>query len=227
MEVSLDKDDDDDSAPIGTTMMTEYGEVDGAQAAELLRNASTHHLATRSFTGEETKTTVNPADKFNDAEFRGLLIDTGAARVSTAGLPQLRALTRLLPDLRLDKSKAGAVRVLFGWDAASSIGTVTVKTPVGAIVFHVIDKATPFIFSLADMDKKRIELLNLRNVLLQGSKVFPVNRMFGHAWLQLDTKPELLLLQSNRLHEPRSGPKWKYQSDQGGWSKSETETRCH
>jgi hypothetical protein len=103
------------------TIMTDYGEMDGANATEILRNASTHHLATRSFTGEETKATVNPADKFNDAEFRGLLMGTGTARVSTTGLPQLRALTRLLPNLRLSESKGGIVKVLFGWGAASSI----------------------------------------------------------------------------------------------------------
>jgi hypothetical protein len=44
------------------------------------------------------------------------------------------------------------------------------------------------------MDKKQVEFLTLRNVLLKGRKVFSVNRMFGHIWLQLDTKPKLLLL---------------------------------
>jgi hypothetical protein len=126
IEVSLDKDEEDDNASTEViTMMTEYGKVDGAYAAKLLRNALVHHLTTRSFIGEETEYTVKPNQKFDESEFCGVLIDTGAARVSTTRLPQIRTLMR---NLRLDKSKAGAVRVLFCWGTTTSIETVTINT---------------------------------------------------------------------------------------------------
>ncbi|KAI6248826.1 hypothetical protein HI914_02176 [Erysiphe necator] len=56
--------------------------------------------------------------RYSDAIFQGVMIDTGAARVSTAGESQFRALFKI-QKLQIDRSQAGQAKICFG------IGTVT------------------------------------------------------------------------------------------------------
>ena len=67
--------------------------------------------------------------------------------------------------------------------AASSLSTVYVCTPVGGVEFHVVEANTPFLLSLADMDRLRVYYDNIRDVLVTSTKEVPVVRRFGHAFL--------------------------------------------
>jgi hypothetical protein len=50
-------------------------------------------------------------------------------------------------------------------------GTVDVSTLLGTIIFYVFPTNTLFLFCIKDMDNIGVELYNLRNVLVQGTKV--------------------------------------------------------
>ena len=75
-------------------------------------------------------------DRYSSETFQGIMPDTGAAGVSTAGESQFRALQKRIPTIILDISTAGQHRVRFGDNPdIVSIGTVSVETPFGTIFF--------------------------------------------------------------------------------------------
>ena len=115
--------------------------------------------------------------------------DTGAAGVSTAGEPQVRALQQLDTSIQIDQSTAGQHTIRFGKGTAISLGTIRVKTPLGYIIFHVVPANTPFLFYIRDMDKLGVKLDNLENMLVQGDNRVPIIRKWGHPWLLLQ-QPE-------------------------------------
>ena len=118
--------------------------------------------------------------------FHGILIDTGAAGCSTAGISQFQAFESLFGPHKLDKSRT--IDVKFGIGNATSIGSISVLTPIGYCTFHVIDANTPFLLSLLDLDNSKSYFDNLNDMirLLKNGKCvsIPVVRKFGHAFLQ-------------------------------------------
>lgn len=74
--------------------------------------------------------------------------------------------------------------IQFGIGAISSIGSVTISTPVGIVEFHVVKADTPFLLCLADMDRLNIYYNNLQNkLILNDDKIIPITRRFGHPFL--------------------------------------------
>jgi hypothetical protein len=74
-------------------------------------------------------------------------------------------------------TRAGEHKIRFGkGDPVASQGTVDVSTPLGTITFHVLLINTPFLFCIKDIDNIGVELYNLKNVLVQGTKVVSVVR---------------------------------------------------
>lgn len=120
--------------------------------------------------------------RYNDSEFKGLLINSGAATRSTGGVGQLKALQRIL-SVELDKTTTGSTNFVFGIGSISSIGTVTMDTPLGIIVFHIAQVNTPFLLYLADIDKLGAFFNNLTNEVIQSNRSYPVIRRYGHAFL--------------------------------------------
>lgn len=103
----------------------DYGEEANAW---LCQEAFMHRL-----TGENAyhELITVPADQFVIDErytvkkFQGILVDTGAARNSTAGKQQYLALKRENPSVDIDESTAGQVSIRFGnGKAVHSIGSV-------------------------------------------------------------------------------------------------------
>lgn len=78
--------------------------------------------------------------------FQGILPDTSAAKASTVGRRQLVALQRVRPGITIDRSRAGEISIRFGQgESVESKGTVTIKTPISYITFHVMNTSTPFL----------------------------------------------------------------------------------
>jgi hypothetical protein len=102
--------------------------------------------------------------------------DSGAAGVSIAGKPQVVALQKLDPIVSIDTSIAGNHKIRFGKGEAISIGTIQVGTPLGNITFHVLPTNTPFLYCLQDMDRMKVKLDNIQNMLVQSKKVVPIVR---------------------------------------------------
>lgn len=168
------------------------GAINGRIITTRLNNAATAHAATgndpygdNTHKGETHLFTFY--SRYGENTFQGIMPDTGAAGISTAGETQVKALQRLMPSIYIDKTKAGSHRIRFGDSPECvSLGDVKVSTPVGEIDFAVMPTNTPFLLCLADMDRHRIYLNNVDNVLVHQGKEYPIVRKWGHPWLLLD-----------------------------------------
>ncbi len=64
------------------------------------------------------------------------------------------------------------------------ISSVAVDTPVGTIEFYVVNTSTLFLLSLADIDRLKIYLNNVTNMLVTAnSEKVPIVRCFRHLFL--------------------------------------------
>ena len=188
----------------------EDDDEDHQHAVKYLTNQAFLHK----MTGEDvyTATTGQPASQFLIENryateiFQGIIPDTGAANVSTAGKQQYLALRREDPSVSMDTTTAGSASIQFGkGNAILSVGTVNVKTPIGTVTFHILDTPTPFLLCLKDMDRLRTYFDNTTNELVKdGNWRIPVVRKWGHPWFFL-SKPEesgvfLTEVELRRLH---------------------------
>jgi hypothetical protein len=127
------------------------------------------------------------------------MIDTGAAKRSTVGYDQYLAYTTIA-DAPMDTASKGEVSFKFGIGSASSIGSIHVNSPVGTVEFHIVPIDTPFLLSLADMDRLQVYLNNLKNALVTTQGEVPVVRQFGHAFLVWNESLHAYVQES--LHTP-------------------------
>jgi hypothetical protein len=183
----------------------------------MLANRAVRHGLTKEDPFEERKAEPHAVNfmlesRYSTITFHGIMPDSGAAGVSTAGHPQFRALQQELPSITLDRTTTGKATIRFGsGNTLESIGTTTVPTPLGLIDFHVILADTPFLLCLQDMDRLGIKFDNLRNHLQQRNLTVPVVRKWGHPWLELTmekvlTHNYLTEVELRRLHRRFSHP---------------------
>ena len=144
---------------------------------------------------EETAFQFLLEDRYSSEQFQGIIPDTGAATLSTAGIEQYHALRSKYPHIPpLDETRGDGAYVKFGKGAKTrSLGTVTVPSQVGEMIFHVVHAPTPFLLCIDDMDRLRVLFDNINNLSIQQlsggkPKAIPVTRRWGHPWLSLDTE---------------------------------------
>jgi hypothetical protein len=87
-------------------------------------------------------------ERYSLAKFQGIMPDTGAAGISTAGEPQFLALQKQDLLISLDRTTAGDNQIRFGKGTAVATGTTTVRTPLGPITFYIVIANTPFLFCI-------------------------------------------------------------------------------
>jgi hypothetical protein len=75
-----------------------------------------------------------------------------------------------------------------------------VPTPIGLVEFHVVPADTPFLLSLADLDRLETYYNNVTDTLISPSKAVRVVRRFGHPFLLWDTALQMFLSQSFDLN---------------------------
>jgi hypothetical protein len=156
----------------------------------LTDQAFLHHV-----TGEDVYRHTEPTtpatqflieDRYSRITYQGILPDTGASNVSTAGKEQFLALQTEDPTVTLDMSTPGNASIQFGKGSiTTSIGTAHVSTEIGKIKFEVLDAPTPFLLCLKDMDQLHVYFNNTTDQLVQGEATFPVIRKWGHPWFHL------------------------------------------
>jgi hypothetical protein len=176
--------------------MSSYGPIHGDSTLSHLNNNRAFHAVTGIDIFNRTANDVEPFDiftlnRYSNHVFQGIMPDTGAAGISTAGIHQVQALQHITNAV-IDTSTAGQHNVRFGAGNATSIGTVTVETPIGSIDFQVLPTSTPFLLSLQDMDAKGVQFDNVNNVLIQGNHKIPITRRWGHPWLQLHNQEQVI-----------------------------------
>jgi hypothetical protein len=115
-------------------------------------------------------------NQYSDAIFQGIILDNGAAGVFITRKPQVVAFQKLDPIISIDISIAGNHKIRFGKGEAISISIIQIGTPLGNIMFYMLPTNTPFLYCLQDMDRIKVKLDNIQNVLVQGKKVIPIVR---------------------------------------------------
>jgi hypothetical protein len=110
--------------------------------------------------------TSTTESRYDDREFKNILVDCDAARRSTAEIDQFTALQRLNDSIQLDKSTAES-KIQFDIDSTSTMGTTELNTPLGLMIFHIVGINTPFLLCLADLNRLDVYFNNLTNELVQ------------------------------------------------------------
>jgi hypothetical protein len=121
--------------------------------------------------------------RYDSRHFYGVVIDTSASKYSTAGFSQFQALQYTNINVILDETTKGQVTVQFSIGSTSSIRSARVNTPIRQVKFHIMLAKTPFLLSLADIDKLGVYFNNLSNHLMTSTGIMPVIRRFGHSFL--------------------------------------------
>ncbi|KAK6211233.1 hypothetical protein QIS74_10497 [Colletotrichum tabaci] len=189
--------DDDEGESFFTSFFNTIS--DGNLITAALADRSTFHALTKDDYRQQHKgsNTFTLEGRYGPSTFHGIMPDSGAAGFSTAGHPQYLALQRALPTVTMTAPPTEAVVRFGSGDPLTSMGIVTVPTPIGEIPFHVVSSNTPFLFCLEDMDRLGVRFDNLRNVLHQGETIVPIVRKWGHPWMLLEHQKEQFLSCNN------------------------------
>jgi hypothetical protein len=113
--------------------------------------------------------------------FQGIMPDTGAAGISTADKPQVKALQLKFPDVTMDSSTAGHKMKFSNNPESTFLGTIAVKTPFRTIHFAVMPINTPFLLCLADINRCGVYLNNINNILMHNGKKYPLVRKWEYS----------------------------------------------
>ena len=122
-----------------------------------------------------------------EPRFLGLLPDTGASSLSTAGLPQFEAFKRTFPATQLNWNTSDTT-IRFGKGSTQTIGSVNIMTPIGRIDFHVVPIDTPFLICLSDLQRLKIIYDTAQGQLLQQGRTLMLVKRGGHLWLEMPTE---------------------------------------
>jgi hypothetical protein len=119
--------------------------------------------------------------RYDANTFQDIMPDTGAAGVSTAGEPQVRALQKRFPKVTVDTSTTGQHKISFDNNPEIlSLEAINVKTFFGNVYFAVMPTNTSFLFCLANMNSHDVYLNNINNILVYNSKKNPIVRKWEH-----------------------------------------------
>ena len=103
------------------------------------------------------------------------MLDTGAASFSTTGQGQAQAYIRDFGAEMIPIDEASGVTAKFGLGTTHSIGQLTVRTPFGEALFHVMDEDLPFLLCIQDMDRLGVYLNNITDQAVQsGGRTLPI-----------------------------------------------------
>ena len=187
------------------SFFTSFGELQNAEPTTTVQLLADKALEHRITFKDNTVAPVPPKpycynmfteSRYDESEFKGLLIDSGAAIRSTGGIGQLKALQQIDRSITLDESTAGSTSFVFGIGKSSSIGTVKLNTPMGIVIFYIIQVKTPFLLCLADMDRLGAYFNNITNRLVQANCSHPVICRYGHGFLLWYTSAYSIAIES-------------------------------
>ncbi len=104
--------------------------------------------------------------RYDDREFKDILIDHDVANHSSKDIEQFTILQRISKtSLILNKKRIISFR--FDIDEIVSIDTIDLKISVDVITFHIVLVHIPFLLCLADMNRLRLYFNNLTNMLIE------------------------------------------------------------
>ena len=121
--------------------------------------------------------------RYDNEEFKDLLIDSEAANRSTEELDQLETLQKIDQTISLNRSIVGSTSFVFEINSTSSIEIIKLSTLMRTITFHIIQINTFFLLSLADMNRLEAFFNNITNEVIQINRKHSVIRRYDHAFL--------------------------------------------
>ena len=156
----------------------EFEDIDESQMIFILNDQFIMHLVIKSnvFNAHSSQFDVFSFDRYSSGIFHGFMPDSDAADVFIAEQSQFDALKKLDSSIELNQSTVEQHQIRFDKDTAISIDIAIVETSLELITFHVLFTSILFLFCIQNMNKMRIMLDNLSNVLIQDKQLMLVIR---------------------------------------------------
>jgi hypothetical protein len=104
--------------------------------------------------------------RYDDREFKDILMNCDAAKRSTAEIEQFTVLQRLIDSIQLNKSMI-ELKIQFDIDNISIMNTIKLNILSSLMIFHIIKINTSFLLCLVDLDRLEVNFNNLINELMQ------------------------------------------------------------
>ncbi len=105
--------------------------------------------------------------RYDDREFKSILMNCDAARRSIAEIDQFTVLQRLNDSIQLNKSIVDS-KIQFDIDSISIMNTIELNTSLELMIFHIVKIITSFILCLVDLNRLEVYFNNLTNKLVQN-----------------------------------------------------------
>ena len=109
------------------------------------------------------------------------MVDTGAARISTAGKRQYQAYIKTFGPTSLNTAELVSVR--FGISNISSIRSIKVEIPIRTATFYIVEADTPFLLCLQDIDRIGAYYNNITDQIVYPGGLYLVTRRFSHPFI--------------------------------------------
>jgi hypothetical protein len=128
--------------------------------------------------------------RYDDREFKDILMNRDATRRSTAEIEQFTALQRLNDSVQLNKSIVES-KIQFDIDSILIMSTIELNISLRLMIFHIVEINTSFLLCLVDLNRFEIYFNNLINELMQKCSIIII--------LQIDMKNSsfIILLQTD------------------------------
>ena len=123
--------------------------------------------------------------RYDETEFKKLLINSNAAVKSTAEIRQLKALQKIDDSIKLDHSTASSGNFTFDMKSISLFDHINFQTSIDLITFYVMFSCTSFLLCLIDMNKFDVFFNNVINIMMQAqiNSMHSIFRKYDHAFL--------------------------------------------
>jgi hypothetical protein len=123
-------------------------------------------------------------DRYTSEMFYDIMIDSKASIRSIVDYEQYLAFIKNI-SIDLNRAKTETVNVQFGIESIPSIKSLTIDIPFELVKFHVIKADTPFLLSLADMNRLKVYFNNVENILFMiiKNRSLSIIRRFDHDFL--------------------------------------------
>jgi hypothetical protein len=120
--------------------------------------------------------------RYDDIEFKDILVNYDAADRSTENMSQFKALQRISNDNVVLNKKTIESSIKFEIDNTLILGFVDLNTSLEVITFYIVEINTSFLLCLNDFDSLDIYFNNLINEIVQHERRHFVIRRYEHAF---------------------------------------------
>ena len=122
------------------------------------------------------------SSRYDESEFKNLLIDSNAAMRFTNGIDQLKVFQNINKTVKININIANSASFIFEIGSTFFINTINLNTLLKTIVFYIVQINTFFLFYFVDMNKLKAFFNNIINQFIQFNHCHLIIRRYGHAF---------------------------------------------